>query len=93
MVSDPSVLNVLEYPAMERALKEYGVSDATRQKVKDLLQDPEVVALYRLRKYALGKSKNWIQVEQDFFEMIADVAGDPPEGAAEKKLFLFGGGS
>jgi len=72
---------------MERALNECEVSEETREKVRSLMQDPEVVALYRLRRFALGKSPNWKMIEQDFFEMIANVAGDPP-ALVKKQLRL-----
>ena len=87
MVSPPAARRGLEYPAMERALNECEVSEETREKVRSLMQDPEVVALYRLRRFALGKSPNWKMIEQDFFEMIANVAGDPP-ALVKKQLRL-----
>eukprot|EP00435_Cladocopium_sp_Y103_P011463 s1363_g3.t1 len=69
---------------METALNQAGVSEETRQKVKELMMDPEVVALYRLQEYAVGKSRNWTKVQHDFFETVADVAGDPPEKVKEQ---------
>ena len=86
-MSPPAARRGLEYPAMERALNECEVSEETREKVRSLMQDPEVVALYRLRRFALGKSPNWKMIEQDFFEMIANVAGDPP-ALVKKQLRL-----
>lgn len=86
-MSPPAALQGLEYLAMERALNECEVSEETREKVRSLMQDPEVVSLYRLRRFALGKSLNWKMIEQDFFEMIANVAGDPP-ALVKKQLRL-----
>jgi hypothetical protein len=69
---------------MDRAMEEQGVTDATREKVRELMKDPEVVALYHLKKNSIGMCSNWKQIEYSFFEAVADVAGDPAVDVKEK---------
>jgi site-specific DNA-cytosine methylase len=65
-------------------MEEQGVTDATREKVRELMKDPEVVALYHLKKNSIGMCSNWKQIEYSFFEAVADVAGDPAVDVKEK---------
>eukprot|EP00435_Cladocopium_sp_Y103_P035125 s1263_g9.t1 len=60
------------------------IHEATRVKVKEFLRDPEVVELFSMIKEALGSSSKWSEVEYSFFEMVADVAGDPAEEVKTK---------
>ena len=84
MVKTDAAAPSLQYRAMDRAMEEQGVTDATREKVRELMKDPEVVALYHLKKNSIGMCSNWKQIEYSFFEAVADVAGDPAVDVKEK---------
>ena len=69
----------LSYEAMETALSGDHILASTREKVRALLGDDEVIALFTEVERSLGASPNWRKVQFTFFEILADVAGDPPE--------------
>ena len=69
----------LTYEAMETALREDKILPATREKVRALLADEKVVSLFRDVEQALRASRNWRKIQFAFFEILADVAGDPPD--------------
>ena len=64
---------------METALSGDHILASTREKVRALLGDDEVIALFTEVERSLGASPNWRKVQFTFFEILADVAGDPPE--------------
>jgi len=53
------------------------IEESTRTKVREFVQDPQVVEMHAMLKESLGKSSKWNEVEYGFFETVADVAGDP----------------
>ena len=67
----------LRYRALERAMGESQIEESTRTKVREFVQDPQVVEMHAMLKESLGKSSKWNEVEYGFFETVADVAGDP----------------
>ena len=75
----------LSYPALERAMRENEISEETAVKVRELLLDEEVIGLYQLLQKSVKASPNWVKIEFRFFEILADVAGDPPS-VVKKRL-------
>lgn len=75
----------LSYPALERAMRENEISEETAVKVRELLLDEEVIGLHQLLQKSVKASPNWVKIEFRFFEILADVAGDPPS-VVKKRL-------
>jgi len=83
-VNEDAAANELGYRALERTMKENQIYESTRNKVREFMKNPEIVELFTLVKGALEKSFHWSEIEYIFFEIVADVAGDPVEEVKEK---------
>eukprot|EP00438_Fugacium_kawagutii_P002559 Skav209852 [mRNA] locus=scaffold1684:52755:56972:+ [translate_table: standard] len=57
---------------MESALLGADVSEATREKVRKLMFDKEVIEMVSIARASLHRSPNWRQVEYGLFDIIAD---------------------